>query len=276
MSTKNFSGKTVFITGAGSGIGYATALAFATAGANIIATDIVQQGLDNLGQELSSLDVKHRLEILNVGDEQAFQALADQLVADNWLPDIVINNAGIAYLDSFVNTTGEQWRRTLDVNLLGVAYGSRIFIQYWQNNGIAGHLVNIASGAAVAPMPNMAPYAATKFAVDGLCEVIAMELSDSDIQISCVYPGVINTAIVQHNEMMAFPKEQVDRLQKHYIEKGDSPEVVAAAIVKGVHAGDSYIFTGPGTRLAPLLKRFLPRTMYRKLLRKLAKGIGYL
>ena len=276
MPTNNFSGKTVFITGAGSGIGYATALAFSTAGANIVATDIVQQGLDNLGQELSSRGIKHRLEILNVGDEQAFQALADQLVADNWLPDVVLNNAGIAYLDSFVNTSGEQWRRTLDVNLLGVAYGSRIFIQHWQKNGIAGHLVNVASGAAVSPMPNMAAYAATKYAVDGLCEVIAMELSDSNIQVSCVYPGVINTAIVQHNDMMAMPREQVERLQQHYIDKGDSPDVVAQAIVKGVSAGDSYIFTGPGTTIAPLLKRLLPRKIYRNVLRKLAKGIGYL
>ncbi len=276
MSTRNFSGKTVFVTGAGSGIGYATALAFSIAGANIVATDIVQQGLDNLGQELSSRGVKHRLEILNVGDEQAFQTLADQLVADNWLPDIVLNNAGIAYLDSFVNTSGDQWRRTLDVNLLGVAYGSRIFIQHWQENGIAGHLVNVASGAAVSPMPNMAAYAATKYAVDGLCEVIAMELSDSDIQVSCVYPGVINTAIVQHNDMMAIPREQIERLQQHYIEKGDSPDVVAQAIVKGVSAGHSYIFTGPGTTVAPLLKRFLPRGTYRNVLRKLAKGIGYL
>lgn len=129
MSGKNFSGKSVFVTGAGSGIGYAIALGFAEAGADIIATDISREGLDSLRPAVECHGVKCRLETLNVANEQDFQLLADQLVADNALPDIVVNNAGIAYLDSFANTTGEQWRRILDVNVLGVVYGSRFAIK---------------------------------------------------------------------------------------------------------------------------------------------------
>jgi len=276
MAKHDFMGKSAFITGAGSGIGYEVALAFARAGADIVATDLNQEGLDKLRPEVESLGVKYRSDILNVADEQAFQNLAEQLAAESSLPDIVVNNAGIAFLDSFANTSGEQWRLTLDVNVLGVASGSRIFINLWQQAGKPGHLVNIASAASVSPVPNMAAYAASKYAVEGLCEVIAMELADSNINVSCVHPGVINTAIVQHNEKMAMPAEQVERLQRHYIEHGDHPSVVADAILKGVKKNKGNIFVGPGTTMAPIMKRLLPRRLFRALLRSEARKIGYL
>ena len=276
MSSNSFAGKSAFITGAGSGIGYAIALAFAEAGADVIATDISRDGLDRLRPEVERHGVKCHLEILNVADEQAFQELGDTLSAGNTLPDIVVNNAGIAYLDSFANTTTEQWRRTLDVNVLGVVNGSRIFINLWQQAGRPGHLVNVASGASVTPVPNMAAYAASKYAVEGLCEVIAMELIDTDIHVSCVHPGVINTSIVQHNDMMAVPAEQVERIQRYYLEHGDDPSVVAKAILDGVKQHKGNIFVGPGTMAAPWLKRLLPRALFRTLLRSEARKIGYL
>lgn len=276
MSRLDFAGKSVFITGAGSGIGYAVALAFANAGADIIATDVNQEGLDRLRPEVESQGVKCRLEILNVADEQGFQELAERLAAANSLPDIVVNNAGIAYLDSFTNTSNEQWRRMLDINVLGVVNGSRIFTRLWLQACKPGHLVNVASGASVTPLPNMSAYAASKYAVEGLCEVIAMELADSNIRVSCVHPGVINTAIVQHNDMMAIPAEQVERLQQHYVDKGAAPSVVAKAILKGVKKNKGNIFVGPGTTMAPLLKRFIPRSLFRSLLRSEARKIGYL
>jgi NAD(P)-dependent dehydrogenase (short-subunit alcohol dehydrogenase family) len=276
MAKHDFMGKSAFITGAGSGIGYEVALAFARAGADVVATDLNQEGLDKLRPEIERFGVKYRSDILNVADEQAFQNLAEQLAAEGSLPDIVVNNAGIAFLDSFANTSGEQWRLTLDVNVLGVASGSRIFINLWQQAGKPGYLVNIASAASVSPVPNMAAYAASKYAVEGLCEVIAMELADSNIQVSCVHPGVINTAIVQHNEKMAMPAEQVERLQRHYIEQGDHPSVVADAILKGVKKNKGNIFVGPGTTMAPIMKRLLPRRLFRALLRSEARKIGYL
>jgi NAD(P)-dependent dehydrogenase (short-subunit alcohol dehydrogenase family) len=276
MTKHDFVGKSAFITGAGSGIGYEVALVFARAGADIVATDVNQEGLDKLRPEVERYGVKYRSDILNVADEQAFQKLAEQLAAEGSLPDIVVNNAGIAFLDTFANTSSEQWRLTLDVNVLGVAWGSRIFINLWQQAGKPGHLVNIASGASVSPVPNMAAYAASKYAVEGLCEVIAMELAGSNIHVSCVHPGVINTAIVQHNEKMAMPAEQVERLQRHYIEKGDHPSVEADAILKGVKKNKGNIFVGPGTTMAPIMKRLLPRRLFRAVLRSEARKIGYL
>ncbi len=276
MAEKQFSGKTVFITGAGSGIGYEVALAFAREGAAIVATDVVQEGLDRLRPQVEQLGVVFRAALLDVADETAFEALAQQLAAEGALPDIVVNNAGIGYLTGFTDTTPDQWRRTLDINVLGVAWGSLAFVRLWQARGTAGHLVNIASAASVTPMPNMAAYAASKYAVEGLCEVLQMELAGTPIRVSCVHPGVINTAIVKHDERIGFPREQIERLQAYYVAKGAHPSVVARDILAGVKAGRSNIFTGPGTSLPPLLKRLLPRNAFRRVLMNAARENGYL
>ena len=187
MAGDTIKGRTVFITGAASGIGFEVALAFAREGAAIVATDVVQAGLDNLRPEVEKLGVAFRDALLDVSDEAAFEALAAQLAEEGQLPDIVVNNAGIGYMNPFLDTTPEQWRRTLDINVLGVAWGSRVFVRLWQERGIAGHLVNIASGASVTPMPNMAAYAASQYAVEGLCEVLQMELGNR----ASVFPALV-------------------------------------------------------------------------------------
>ena len=276
MAGKGFSNRTVFITGAGSGIGYEVALAFAREGADIVATDVEQAGLDSLRQEVEKLGVGYRHALLDVSDQEAFETLVAELDAQGKLPDIAVNNAGIGYLAAFLDTTPEQWRRTLDINVLGVAWGSRAFLRLWQARGIAGHLVNIASAASVTPMPNMAAYAASKYAVEGLCEVLQMELAGTSIRVSCVHPGVINTAIVKHDDRMGFSREQIERMQRHYAEQGAHPSVVARDILEGVKSGKSNIFTGPGTGLPPLLKRLLPRGAFRRLLLRAARDTGYL
>ena len=275
MARESFAGKSVFITGAGSGIGYETALAFARAGAGIIATDLTPDGLEQLRPAVEALGVACATEILNVAEEQAFQNLADQYAAQDRLPDIVVNNAGIGFFESFVHTTTDVWRRTLDVNLFGVVFGSRIFINLWQQAERPGHVVNVGSAASITPMPNMSAYAASKYAVEGLCEVMAMELAGSDIEVSCVHPGIINTAIVQHDERADIPAEQIARLRRHYQDHGVHPSVVAEAIVKGVAAKQGSILVGPGTTQGPLLKRLLSRRLFRKLMLGEAGKIGY-
>jgi len=268
-----FSGKTVFITGAGSGIGLELARAFVKAGAMVIATDMNMESLDRLARELGP---NCQIYQLNVGDEDGFQRLAARLDAEGNLPDIVINNAGIAYLASFTDTSSDMWKRTIDVNILGVVYGCRAFIPLWQHSGKAGHLVNLASVASVAPMPSMVAYVASKYAVEGLTEALAMELVDSNIKVCCVHPGVINTPIVRQDDKTSIPAEQAQRIHRHYKEKGATPAKVADAILRGIEKGKASIFVGPGSTLAPVMKRILPRSWYRALLRNQARQVGYL
>lgn len=277
MTEYNFSNRTVFITGAGSGIGYQTALAFAEAGANIVATDINNDGLEALATELKPLNIQYRYDILDVTDEESYQNQIMDLVESNIIPDIIINNAGVGFLRAFENTSFQEWRTTLDINVLGVVFGCRLFMNVWKQHDIQqGHLVNISSMAAYTPVPNMAAYAASKYAVEGFSEVLRLELADTDITVSCIHPGVINTPIVHDVAKFTMPPEQIERLQKHYKEDGVTPESVAQDIVKGVSNKTATVLSGKGTLMINLLRRILTKSAFRKLIISEGRKIGFL
>jgi len=138
-------------------------------------------------------------------------------------------------------------------------------------------IVNVASVAGVAPPPNMAAYAASKHAVIGLSEVLALELHGTPVSVLVVCPGIINTNIVNARHMMApgISPAQVQKLQRHYVEHGCLPDVVADGIVRSVLDDDPYLFVGPMAKLATLLA-WLPRGLRRTLMLRNAGKAGYL
>jgi len=276
MSEKAFNEKTVLITGAGSGIGFETALAFGKRGADIIATDINLAGLEELKPQVEALGVQCLIHILDVRDEHAWLSLANELELQGSTPDIVVNNAGLGYIKSFADTSASDWRMTLDVNVLGVVFGCRTFLDTWKQQKIAGHLVNISSMAAYTPLPNMAAYAASKFAVEGFSSALSMELDVDGISVSCIHPGVIDTPIVHNPAMVSLTTEQLSKLQKHYRDEGVHPRVVAEDIVKGVLNKSGTVLSGKDTLSIALMKRILPRKAFQKMIIKAAKQIGYL
>ncbi|MCP4378858.1 MAG: SDR family NAD(P)-dependent oxidoreductase [bacterium] len=276
MSNKDFSGKTVLITGAGSGIGYETALAFARNGANIIATDIDQAGLNRLRPQVEGTGCECLPLILDVANESAWHDLVRELESRSTIPDVVINNAGIGYVKSFEGTDMSEWRRTFDINVLGVVAGCRTFLNIWKQKRIAGHLVNMSSMAAFTPVPNMAAYAASKYAVEGLSTALSLELSDDAISVTCVHPGVINTPIVHNPALFGLPDDQMKRLQKHYVDEGVHPRVVAEDIVAGVRNKAATVLSGKGTTATSLLRRMLTRKAFLAIVLKEARKIGFL
>lgn len=273
---RHFSDRTVFITGAGSGIGYQAALVFAEGGANIIATDVNMAGLERLRPEVEQLGRQCHIHSLDVTDEPAYQMLAEHLEASGLIPDIVVNNAGLGIMSRFLDSTTADWQLTLNVNVMGVVFGCRLFATMWQRRGMGGHLVNVSSMASLAPPANLSAYVASKYAVEGLSEVLAMEFRGSGIAISCVHPGVINTAIVQDASRMKMAPGEIARLQRHYAEKGVHPRVVAEDIASGVRRGKGTILSGKGVASVALLKRLLPRGMFRGMLIDASRKMGYL
>lgn len=272
----SFKGKTVFITGAGSGIGYQTALHFAKDGARIVATDIQQDGLDALVKELSAMEAESRTELLDVTDEDGTNKLVETLGAEGWLPDVAVLNAGIVFIMPFVDTEMNIWRKTLDVNLMGVAIGSRAFALAWRKKAIKGHLVNVSSMVSVVPQPSLSAYVASKFAVEGLCDVLAIELEPDGIDVTCIHPGVINTPIVGNPKMVKIPDAQFEALKHHYVTDGISPVRVGKEIVETVRAKKTNGYIGPQTGFAVFIKRLLPRRLFRKIVKTNARKIGYL
>ncbi len=273
---KVFSGNTVFITGAGSGIGYQIALAFARAGANVVATDIDPSGLRSLEAEPEIKGIDFTRMLLDVRDAIAYQALVSKMSEADNIPDIVVNNAGLGVFRNFSDTSLEDWNLTLDVNVMGVVHGCKLFSDIWRARTMPGHLVNLSSMASLAPIPNMSAYVASKMAVEGLSDVLNMEFADCDIAVTCVHPGIIDTPIMHHNERYGFSAGRIARIQAFYRKNGVLPEVVAKDIVKAVARKQSTLLTGTDTIKVRLGRKLLPKWLYLQLVTGQARKIGFL
>ena len=277
MGMRKLRHKLVLITGAGSGIGRAAALAFAGCGAHIVAADIGMASLDTLRPEIEALGVRFHAFAVDVSSEAAMREFAAQVRSQVGVVDVLINNAGIAYLGRFLEGDLDHWERIMKVNLMGVVYGCRYFIPDMIAAGGARQVVNVASAAGVYPAPSMAAYAASKHAVFGLTEVLKMEMSGTDIRFTTVCPGVINTAIVTTGSSVAasFPAAKLAKLQAHYKRSGCSPDLVAQDMLRAVQGRRGICLTGPGSALVYHVRR-ISLSLVRRAMESSARKIGYL
>ncbi len=274
MAIRQLEKKRVFITGAASGIGAATALAFANEGCSVVVADRDADGLASIASRVERVGVACDAVELDVTDAARFRDVAERLAATG-LPQVVINNAGIGVHGSFLNTPMDAVRRAMEVNLFGVYNGCHAFLPLMLQAGEPCHLVNVASLASISPMPNMSAYAASKYAVDGLTEVLAMELADTNVDVTCAHPGVINTPIVagkSYNGESGLRQEE--RLGEYYRANGSDPRVVAEGIVNAVKRGRAHLWVGSKAPLTEKVKRLSPALM-RRMAIQMAHKIGY-
>ncbi len=275
MAIANLENKIVVVTGAGSGIGAATARAFAQCGCRLILADLGLEKLDDTVNWLGARGAEVHPFALDVTDGDSFNNLALEVSDTIGVPHVLINNAGIGGLGSFLNTPMSAVRQIFEVNLFGVINGCHAFLPLMLKDDQQRHLVNVASIASITPMPNMSAYAASKYAVDGLTEVLAMELADTNVDITCVHPGVINTPIAQGDSFdPGENKAQLQRLSTYYQQEGSDPGIVAEDILAAVRRGQAHLHTGAMARTSALLKRISPSLMRRLSLKK-AYEIGY-
>ena len=273
---KNLKGKRVLVTGAASGIGLECARAFAQRGANLVISDINATALETVRGEISALGVQCLAQTCDVSKEESvadFAAAVQQAVGP---VDVLVNNAGVAFLGGFEETPLSEWRRIYDINVLGIVHCIRAFLPAMRKAGGARKIVNVASLAGFAPAPNMSAYAASKHAVVGLSEVLAMELHDTDISVLVVCPGIINTAIVHVSPTASgMSAAQIQKLQKYYADKGCHPRAVAEDVVRSVERDDRFLFTGPSAKLGFNAMR-VSRGLARRLTIAVARKSGYL
>jgi len=263
MAIPNLRDKWVVVTGAASGIGYETALAFARRGANIYATDLNQAGLDDLSKALIGLGVRHHLAIVDVANEAAMRALAQEVQDKVGAPHVLVNNAGTGYMGPFLHTPMQAWRRLLDVNLMGVVHGCYYFLPAMKKAGGVRHVVNVASAAGITPSPNLSAYSATKHAVMGLNDTLSIELDGTGIGVTAVCPGVINTPIIRNRKAVSpvIPSEQLDKLEGYYRSEGAHPAIVGTRIVQAVQRDEDIVLVGPTARPMFHIKRLSRRLM---------------
>ena len=271
-------GKWVLVTGAASGIGRATALAFAKAGAHLVVSDLRADALDALRPSLAQHGVKCIIETVDVSDAAAMQAFAERVHAQVPALDVLVNNAGIGYIGPFLDTPLDVWKRVLNINLMGAVHGCTYFLPRMQQAGGVRRIVNVASLAGVAPAPNMSAYAASKHAIMGLAEGLALELRlvGSSVGVTTVCPGIINTDITKaaNTTAASIGAAQQHKLQSYYEAQGVGPEVVAAAIVDAVKRGRALVLVGPFARPIYHLRR-LSRGLAQRLMLNDARKAGY-
>ena len=275
VSANDFGDTLVSVTGAGSGIGRETALAFAREGAELVISDIDEATVKETAAEIVARGgVAHAYQ-LDVSDAEAVERFADEVCAEHGVPDIVVNNAGIGQAGQFLDTPADQWDRVLDINLGGVVNGCRAFGQRLVERGTGGHIVNVASVAAYTPVKSLNAYCTSKAAVYMFSDCLRAELDTAGIGLTTVCPGVIDTNIV-HTTSFDAPgrsdegvEHRREQLEKFFRRRRYGPDKVAKAIVSAVKknkpirpvAPEAYMLYGT-SRIAPQALRSTARAKF--------------
>ena len=205
--------------------------------------------------------------LLDVADADAVEHFAEQVCAEHGVPDIVVNNAGIGVAGAFLDTPAEEFDRVLDVNLGGVVNGCRAFARRLVARGTGGHIVNVASMAAYAPLSSLSAYCTSKSAVYMFSDCLRAELDAAGVGLTTVCPGLINTNILSatgfhapDGRQSAVPGRRA-RLERMFEARRYSPEKVAAAILSAVQANKAVRPVTPEAYLLYGTSRVLPQAL---------------
>jgi len=190
-----YSNKVAFVTGAASGIGFALCESLLAKGAKVMMADIDGPGLADAEAKLGGVSNKLASVICDVREPNSIKAAADKTIEVFGKVHIVMNNAGVALAGQSGQTDLKDWQWIVDINLMGVVYGVEIFTPLIKSHGEGGHILNTASMAGHATTEYMPPYHATKFAVVGYSESIAMELTKHKIGVTCLSPTWVKSNI---------------------------------------------------------------------------------
>ncbi|BBY83215.1 SDR family oxidoreductase [Mycolicibacterium pulveris] len=230
----------VSVTGAGSGIGRETALAFAREGAEVVVSDIDEASAKDTAATIAARGGVAHAYRLDVADADAVERFAEQVCAEHGVPDVVVNNAGVGHSGLFLDTPRDEYERVLGINFGGVVNCCRSFGRRLVDRGIGGHIVNISSMAAYAPQQAMNAYATSKAAVFMFGDCLRAELDQAGVGLTTVCPGVVNTNIVHTTRFDAPAGKQANvevrraQLERLFAARRYGPEKVAKAIVSAV------------------------------------------
>ena len=189
-----FKGKTAVITGAAVGIGRATAVKFATEGANIVAIDLNEAELKTLEKEISDIGGEILTLICDVSNEEAVERSFAEAKKRFGMIHILINNAALwRAWTTFLETPIDDWKKYFDINVMGVVYCTRAVLPD-MINAESGNIINIASVAGVYGNARMVHYSATKGAIIAMTQALAKEVADKGIRVNAVSPGTVTSS----------------------------------------------------------------------------------
>ena len=236
----SFAGKVALVTGAGSGIGLATAKAFGEAGASVVLADRREDAVRAAAEGLSASGGKALAVRCDVTDDTQVASMIDRTVSAFGRLDAAFNNAGV--MQRRVDTaeiSGDEWDRVMAINLRGVWSCMKYELPQMLRNG-GGAIVNCSSIGGVIGVPGLAAYHAAKHGVIGLTKTAALEYATRKIRINAVCPGTINTPMAE-SLTGGDPKILAEFLKDEPIGRIAEPEEVAAAVLWLCSPGASYV-----------------------------------
>lgn len=254
-------GRPAVVTGAGAGIGRATSLALAAAGFEVVAVDV-----DEAAAKTTAAGCTGRADAsayqADVADLDSVHDMATAVLAEHGAPAVVVNNAGIGMSGRFLDTTPEDWRRIVGINLLGIVNVCGELVPAMLASSRPGRVVNVASGLGYMPTAGEPAYCATKAAVISLSRSQRADWRPHGVSVSAVCPGVINTGILERATFRgeAAEAESVARTKRLFAH-GHPPELVAAAILRRAIAEDRAIVpVGVEAHLGWSMRHLPPRS----------------
>ena len=261
-----FSGKTVVVSGGAEGIGFAVAQAVGREGMNVVITDVSTDMLRKAEAALSEQGIVVLALEADARKESEWEHVADAALDKFGAIHAVMNNAGVGGGGSsgpIEEHSAEDWRWTIDVNLMGVVFGVKTMVPHIKAAG-GGWILNVASMAGMNGFPYGGAYNATKLAVAGLSEGWAMELAPFGIHVAALCPGFVKTRIylsdrvrpaeydIGHRDLIKSDEDLDPEVMSAGIstevKNGIDPDMLAARVIESLNARDTYIFTHPSFR----------------------------
>ena len=236
----SFENKVALVTGAASGMGLATAQAFAEAGAAVVLADFREDAVKAQAQNLITAGHKAIAARCDVSDDAQVAAMVDRTVAEFGRIDAAFNNAGVmARIAATADSTREEWDRVIGINLRGVWSCMKYELRQMQGQG-GGAIVNNASVGALTGNPGIGSYIAAKHGVVGLTRTAALEYIKHGIRVNAVNPGLIDTQIAR--DVVSGDEQAYDEISKHVpIGRAGRPEEIASAVLWLCSPAASYV-----------------------------------
>jgi meso-butanediol dehydrogenase/(S,S)-butanediol dehydrogenase/diacetyl reductase len=222
-----FTGKTIVVTGAGSGIGAACVRRLHAEGAAVVAADLRKEDVEKIAAEIGG-GARIHAAALDVTDREQVTALIADAVRRFGNLHGLVNSAGIRGVGSILDFEPEAWNRVLEVNLDGTFHACQAFTRALRDAKSPGAIVNLTSGAGIVGIPNRLAYSASKFAVSGITKSMSLEVASLGIRVNAVAPGMIRTPMT--SPMFQDPENVRKIKAAHPLGRAGEPEDIAAAI----------------------------------------------
>ena len=261
---QRFENAVAIVTGGGMGLGEALCQELGRRGSMVVIADIDGDAARQVAGQLEQSGASAVAVRLDVADEAEVAQLIESTVAEYGRVDYMINNAGIAIGGDSRDLSMQQWRRVLDVDLLGVVYGTVHAYQVMARQD-HGHIVNISSLSGLVPQPGNIPYCTSKHGIVGLSLSLRAEGADIGVKVSAVCPGDMKTKIYDNMVVVNMPRDQVAMLSRrtHYLMPQMSARAAARVILSGISRDRPLIVFPLAVQIIWHLYRRIPGLFYR-------------